>query len=409
MKRILFISNGHGEDLIAARLAATLAGDPDLTIKALAIVGVGAAYREAGIPLILEGVNMPSGGFVRNGLRNLILDLKGGLWDLTRRQVRALRQAHAETDLAVCVGDSYLNFLAGVYLKRPVIFLPTAKSDYVSAHWRLERWLMRRVCIRIFPRDALTAQSLAGYGLPAEFAGNVMMDSLDFRGPDLKGPPGEWTVAVLPGSRQEAYENLEDIALVILEFERLLKQEGAAKAGRCLAARYLVALSGGLDMDTIFKRLGAMGWRSAAPAPGEIERGITGHLDYLNEVSLDPIRITFAKGRFADILAACDGVIGLAGTANEQAVGLGKPVVAFVGRGTQYTPKFVNTQKKLLGDSISVVDREPGVVARELFQILTDGPRRERMSRIGRDRMGGPGGVLRITAEIKRIAKQLGP
>ncbi|HEX7713396.1 MAG TPA: lipid-A-disaccharide synthase-related protein [Bacillota bacterium] len=393
---ILFVSNGHGEDLIAARIIKSLIEqEPSLRLQALPIVGRGAAYREMGIPLSLEGKTMPSGGFIRNGPANLWMDLKAGLWGLTGSQIKALRSVRERVDLAVCVGDVVLLILAGCFLRRPILFLPTAKSDYVAPHWAVERFLMKRFCRKILTRDAKTAASLSRYGLPAEFLGNVMMDALDYQGQDLKGSPGEWVIAVLPGSRLEAYDNLEDIARVALAFQPLVPAEKKV--------RYLVALSGGLALTELANRLEVMGWRGVNPEPEERLRGVVGHLEYKQP----PIRMTVLQGRFADILAACDGVLGMAGTANEQAVGLGKPVVTFVGRGPQFTAKFLRTQKRLLGDSISVTDREPSASALELARILNDPARREAMARIGRERMGPTGGAARIAAAIRSQTRDI--
>jgi uncharacterized protein (TIGR03492 family) len=111
--------------------------------------------------------------------------------------------------------------------------------------------------------------------------------------------------------------------------------------------------------------------------------------------------MTVVKGRFADILAACDGVVGLAGTANEQAAGLGKPVVTFPGRGPQFTAEFARMQKRLLGEAVALTEREPALVATELYSVLTDDKRRAAVVRAGRERMGEPGGAERITGIIK--------
>jgi uncharacterized protein (TIGR03492 family) len=321
------------------------------------------------------------------------MDLKAGLLSLTFRQMRLLRQLRGETDLAVCVGDVLLLLLAGNFLRRPIIFLPTAKSDYTGEHWPAEIQLIRRFCVKVFPRDAVTAESHAGHGLPAEFAGNVMMDSLDFHGTDLAGAPGAWTIGVLPGSRQEAYDNLEDIAQVAVAFDQL---DAGSSARR--QARYLVALAGGLDFAEVARRLSGKGWSVIAPSADEAARGVVGHLEMPGRVGI--VRFTIAKGRFADILAASDAVVGLAGTGNEQAVGLGKPVVAFVGRGPQFTPKFADTQKRLLGEAVALVDSEPRRVASEILDVLTNEARRSRMAEVGRERMGQPGATKRIIAEI---------
>lgn len=391
-RRILFISNGHGEDLIASRLIEHLvAAEPSWAIMALPIVGMGAVYRSKGIPLLMDGKDLPSGGFIRNGPRNLAMDLRAGLLSLTWRQIRALRRAGSEIDLAVCVGDCYLLLLAGPSLRRPIVFLPTAKSDYIRPHLPVEIWLMRRFCTKIFPRDAFTAASLRAKGLPAEFMGNVMMDALDYVAPDLKSTGDAWTIGILPGSRRDAYLNMQDIARVALALHEMA-------VGRPIT--YLVALASGLSFAVLAEYLAPLGWTVRLPEPEEAERGIVGELRHDGG---DSVRLTIVQGRFADVLAASDLVIGLAGTANEQAAGLGKPVVAFAGRGSQFTAEFLRAQKKLLGEAVFAVEREPGVVAREILAILTDAPRREAMAAAGRARMGPPGGAGRIAAEIRRL------
>jgi len=77
--RVLIISNGHGEDQIAAVLGGKLAEvAPEVTIRALPLVGAGRAYAQYGIPVIMQAEELPSGGFARNSLRNLWMDVKGG-------------------------------------------------------------------------------------------------------------------------------------------------------------------------------------------------------------------------------------------------------------------------------------------------------------------------------------------
>lgn len=392
LPRVLFLSNGHGEDLIAAKIIEELTtGGPPLVITALPVVGTGTAYRRREIPLLMEGRDLPSGGFVRLGLRNLLMDLKAGLLALTRQQIQALRRARESTDLVVCVGDCFLLLLAGPTLGRPLVFLPTAKSDYIRPHLRVEIGLMRRFCSRIFPRDGLTAASLRAKGLPAEFLGNVMMDALEFSGVDLGNPTG-WTVGLLPGSRQDAYLNLEDLARVV------------AVLGRVVAGRevvYLVALAEGLLVSRLAEHLAPLGWRVEALLPGDEARGIVGRLRYGEGLNNPELRVV--QGKFADVLRASDLVIGLAGTANEQAAGLGKPVVAFPGRGRQFTAGFLRAQKKLLGEAVAAVGRDPAVVAREVERILLDPSRRAAMAAVGRQRMGPPGGARRIAAAIRKL------
>lgn len=385
---------------MAAKIATQLnVMAPEVPTLAMPVVGEGNSYKAIHIPLILSGVIMPSGGFVRNGLKNWIIDLKAGLFELTRRQISAMRNVRKETCLAVCVGDVYCLLLAAWFLKRPIIFLPTAKSDYIAPHWAIEAFLMRRYSSKVFPRDLVTALSLRRHGISAEFVGNIMMDCLDNIGADLERSAGEWVIGILPGGRLEAYENMKDIALSVLEFERLLQSFPDQKAN------YYVALSGGLIFSELVKTMEGNGWFPVDANESELSRGIVGTLKN-NSRGESPVQITVLQGRFANVLNASQVIIGMAGTGNEQAVGLGKPVVTFAGRGPQFTEKFLKIQKKLLGDSISVVPRQPEKVAQELLNILINQSVREKMACIGRERMGQPGGTERIVTEILASLKE---
>ena len=56
---------------------------------------------------------------------------------------------------------------------------------------------------------------------------------------------------------------------------------------------------------------------------------------------------------FADILQQSSLVIGMTGTAVEQAVGLGKPVITVPGNGPAFTYRFAEAQHRLLGNSVT--------------------------------------------------------
>jgi uncharacterized protein (TIGR03492 family) len=65
---ILCISNGHGEDIIAARICIELE-KLGFSAIALPLVGVGHAYTKSNIPIVEKFTQaMPSGGFVRMAL-----------------------------------------------------------------------------------------------------------------------------------------------------------------------------------------------------------------------------------------------------------------------------------------------------------------------------------------------------
>lgn len=397
---ILFVSNGHGEDLIGATLAAEVRkARAEADIRALAVVGEGKPYAAAGIPLVGPRRVMPSGGFTRNSLRSLAADLRAGLLPLLWGQAAELRRRRGEVELAVAVGDILALYLALRQLRRPTVFLPTAKSDYIAPHLALEVALMRE-CVQVFPRDALTATHLSEQGVRAEYAGNVMMDCLDISGLDLRPAlgPAARVVGFLPGSRQEAYFNLEDLTAAARSITQRLPGPVA----------FPVALAPSLDPERAARAIGAAGGEAALLGAGErltpLPRSLAGAPAPPSGAAAGPRGprplLTLVPGRFGDVLLACDLVVGLAGTANEQAAGLGRPVVTFPGRGAQFTPRFAAAQKRLLGEAVELVERDPEQVAEAVCRILTDEAERERRAAVGRERMGLPGAAGRMAERI---------
>lgn len=79
-QRILFLSNGHGEDNHSSYIIQALRElCPSIDIVALAIVGEGSAYKRVGVPLIGPTQSMPSGGFSYVNRWRLLDDIRSGL------------------------------------------------------------------------------------------------------------------------------------------------------------------------------------------------------------------------------------------------------------------------------------------------------------------------------------------
>ena len=95
-------------------------------------------------------------------------------------------------------------------------------------------------------------------------------------------------------------------------------------------------------------------------------------------------------------------VIGLAGTANEQAAALGTPVVAFAPPGAvQYTAAFMRLQHRLLGDAlVPAADWERAAEA--TIRLLRDAGERARRGAVGQERMGPPGAIPEIASEVEQ-------
>lgn len=362
--------------------------DRGLSVSAFPLVGEGAAYRVAGVPIVGTQRTMPSGGFILEGTGALWRDLKAGLLGLTWRQARNLRTLGRQTDWVISLGDVYPLALARYFVRRPLIFIPTAKSDYIRGHFRWEVALMRSSCRVVFPRDAKTALSLAARGVPARYVGNLMMDALTITGEDfgLAGSEHRPVVALLPGSRQpEAFQNT---ALLLAVVESL--------AGMEQVPGFLLALSGGLAPTDLAAAVQERRWQWWAAEPTEVSRGVVGRLVWRE----GPAEVLVTKGRFGDVLARSQLVLGMSGTGNEQAAGLGIPVVAPPGPGPQFTRHFARDQRRLLGEAVLVVDQGPQAVAEAVRRLLADPERRAQMGAVGRARMGGRGATQRMVEQI---------
>jgi uncharacterized protein (TIGR03492 family) len=97
------------------------------------------------------------------------------------------------------------------------------------------------------------------------------------------------------------------------------------------------------------------------------------------------------------------GEIGLAtaGTATEQLVGLGLPALSLPGPGPQFKLAFARRQSRLLGGAVQVCS-SPGALSGRLRELLLDPAAVRQLGRVGRRRMGSPGGSERLAALLER-------
>ncbi|NBC96940.1 MAG: lipid-A-disaccharide synthase, partial [Deinococcus-Thermus bacterium] len=163
---LLLISNGHGEDVVAARLARAFAEvRPDLRIRALPTVGDGGAYGDGPALRIGPLRRLPSGGMTMRGVAAFVADVRAGLVATTLAQVRDLRAVRA--DLTVAVGDAWCEAL-GLLPRAPLRYavqtiVPGADRQVGSAvgigalrerFTPLEVVLVRAAYRRVYVRDA---------------------------------------------------------------------------------------------------------------------------------------------------------------------------------------------------------------------------------------------------------------
>jgi len=376
-RRVLLVSNGVGEDLLAAGVAQALEA-AGVAVAAYPLAGTG-AYPPR-VPLLDPRRALPSGGFsLRAGFRNFGADVGAGLIRLWMGQRRTLKRQRGRYDLVVAVGDIYCLWMSAAAAPG-VAFLATADSVHIARPGAIARWVLRRWARRIFARDPETAQTLAAYGLPAVAAGLVTMDQLQPGGETFGLPHDAQVVALLPGSRGDAVTN----ALLL------------ARAAEAIAAvrgdiAFIMALAPSIRASELVGRLLTLD-RSSSPST---DTAVVGEAR---------LQLTQA---FADALLRATVVIGLAGTANEQAAGLGRPVVAFPGPGAQFGPSFLAMQHRLLGEAL-VPTRTWQEAAQATLRLLGDAHERRRRGEVGRARMGPPGGTQRITDALLEMLEGAG-
>ena len=387
--KVLFLSNGHGEDLNASLILGALrAREPFLQIGAMPLVGMGNAYRRLQVKIIGPTQNLPSGGIIYLNPWNWVKDITSGLIGLTLQQIKAVFKEKTNCDLLIAVGD--IVPIAIAYLTgRPFVAFIVSTSSYYEGKLRLpwitEFCLRSPRCQRVFTRDQFTAEDLQQRGMKkAIFAGYPIMDVLQSNHYDLELEPNLPMIALLPGSRlPEAIHNLQ----------LQLQVCGAIALKRPLQFR--AALVPSITEEDLQALAQKMGWHYSD----------SGKL--VNPAQ--NLSVICYWDAFADILQQCDLAIGMAGTAVEQAVGLGKPVVQMPGAGPQFTYAFAEAQMRLLGSSVKTIGKSPNDpnlfqdIAQSIREILDDTHYLETCLQNGKERVGDAGGSVGIAQGILEL------
>lgn len=409
--KLLCLSNGHGEDVIAVRILEQLQQQVTaVELAALPLVGEGHAYSRLGIPIIGPVQVMPSGGFIYMDGRQLWQDLRGGLLRLAIAQYKTVRRWRKTGGVILAVGDIVpllLAWLSGA----PYTFVGTAKSEYYlqdevgwlirtsrwerllgSVYYPWERWLMRHHrCRGVFPRDSLTAKVLQRFSVPAFDLGNPMMDGIvpEYPIAEENETTRALRILLLPGSRPpEAERNWQQILQAVL---------GIIAHFRRRSLCFLGAIAPALDLEPFCTALTTAGWTEQSLANLSVPVADPQALTF----TLDNAKLLLTQNAYHSCLIASDLAIAMAGTATEQFVGLGKPAIAFPGQGPQFTPAFAEAQNRLLGSSLIVV-QQPEDVAGALSALLQDPDRFQLIAENGLRRMGEPGAALRIANALQK-------
>lgn len=383
---ITLLSNGHGEDAVGALLVEELLRQrPDWRVAAFPVVNEGRAYEGLGIDLLGPRRVMPSGGLLFHSRELLVRDLKAGFLSMTLVQVRDLRRL--KTDALLVIGDVYALTLSSLVRAPHRFFVQTLVSArhtpekleaatlnryFMERISVPERLLMRYTVKRVYTRDEATEVVLKALGLNHVVSlGNPMLDALSGSAMPAHRDSGS-LLALLPGTRRYAPEALRLMLQALMHLPNTTA---------------LVAWAGGALPEL-------PSWQREEPPPYEGLQTVLRHQEQ---------RVFVYEGRFADILHSCEVALGTAGTANEQAAALGLAVVSFPVL-PDYGTAFLRNQKRLLADALTLTAAEPRSIAGAVRYLLEKESRRVRAARLGRERMGAPGGTKAI---IQDILKQL--
>lgn len=383
MKRLLVLSNGAGEDAIAAKVLQRLPSEAKDAVACFPLVGAGKALEKE-FELIGPRVLPPSEGLFRESWRLALQDLFQGVLAGHARQLAFLRRHRDQFGLAVAVGDLFPVLWAGLAGVNPLLFIGTAKSVFHHPYSSPERLLLHHFCRHCLVRDQATAQRLTELGLSAEWLGNAMMDEVVPTGRPLPLPEDSPLLTLLPGSRKEAPHVLP----FQLEVVTTLNQRRSVHAA--------VAAAPGTGIEELAKICLANGW-SLHSCPGEGALGL---------LEREGFSVPVFTGRLGDLLQKSSVALGQAGTANEQAAGAGVPVVAYDTRAGRSLRWYRGRQTGLLGDAVKVVAPHLPQLVDEIEWLLSDPTEHARRADIGRERMGPAGGSEKMAEAILGLWRQ---
>jgi uncharacterized protein (TIGR03492 family) len=393
-RRLLILSNGHGEDEIGVSLVREIRAQAAgaVSVAAWPMVGDGAAYDHAGVPRIGTQVRLPGEGFGTLSLWSFARDLRAGWLGLHLRQLRDAIGLRGRFDFAIAVGD-VVPMLAASVGRIPFALVGCAKSVYYGprhGYGAFERWLLRRARAVCYGRDERTVRALLRARVASRYLGNPMMDRVDSRGVSLSLDPQVTVVACLPGSRSDREANAARMLQLIAD--------ARAEYERAGPMHFVFALPRSFDRLAM--------WRALQPPASAtcswIRVSATGSTDEAVEsATCGQLHATFVGGALGDVLSAARVAIALAGTANEQAVGLGVPVVTFATSGVQ-GDYYLRMKMPFFGESAIRVEPQARELADAVTRIVTDDALHARMAHAGRERMGEPGASAAIVADVLR-------
>ncbi len=332
MFKILILSNGHGEDLSGSLIAKQFVKS-GYSVHALPIVGKGNHYKKEKIKIIGKTKEFSTGGIGYNSLKGRLTEIFGGEILYLLKRLYLTFKIRKKYDYFFVVGDIVPVFFAWVCKKDFFIYLVAYSSHYdgkLKLPWPSKFFLLSQKAKKIYTRDSLTANDLT-LQLKKEvtFLGNPFMDKFFPR--DKQLTKSEFSIGLFPGSRFP--EILDNFVLILEVLEELADLRYFQKI------EFNFAIVNALSSSKIKKILRNRRWI---------------YLEKIKEKNLlkfqyKSLEVNIYWNNFDKILLKSRCCISMAGTATEQAIGLGRPVIQIEGKGPQFTKTFAEAQRRLLG------------------------------------------------------------
>ena len=332
MFKILILSNGHGEDLSGSLIAKEFVRCGHV-VNALPIVGKGNHYEREKIKIIGKTKEFRTGGIGYNSFKGRLTEIFGGETFYLLKRLYLTYKIRKKYDYFFVVGDIVPVFFAWVCKKDFFTYLVAYSSYYegiLKLPWPSKFFLLSEKSKKIYVRDSLTANDLT-WQLKKKvfFLGNPFMDKFFSR--DVEFKKSVFSIGLFPGSRfPEILDNFVSILEVL---------EALSDLRYFQKIEFNFAIVNALSSSKIKEILQNRRWLHLEKIKEK----------YLLKFQYKSLEVNIYWNNFDKILLKSKCCISMAGTAAEQAIGLGKPVIQIEGKGPQFTKSFAEAQRRLLG------------------------------------------------------------
>ncbi len=399
---LLFICNGHGEDVIASEIIKRLLKKvKNKNIEVLPLVGKGDVFnsiKSKNFRKIGYFKELPSGGFSNQSVKGFVLDLFAGFLIDNLRNFLLVKQKSKNNCKIIAVGD-FLPLFYAWSSECEFSFIGTPKSDHTWSSgpgWGLsdfyhklkgsewdpwEMFLMKSSrCKNLIMRDKITANNLNRKNIDAKYFGNPMMDFVNATNKKISNIISFKRIILLVGSRYpEAFKNLDNFLICLEDFD----------FSKDLVI--LLPLSINANVIQIQSYLNKHGFIKQSKVKFLIdEDSVWKKKDQY---------IVIGKGKFNSWANMAQVGLSNAGTATEQIAGLGIPSLSLPGPGPQFTKSFAKRQSRLLGGSV-LVCKNKNILLKRLSLLLKGKVDRLEQAKIGKKRMGESGASKKIVDAI---------